>query len=1018
MKSSDAILAFLSLVFAMPARAEEPFLDFVRGLRQSGKADLALQYLQSEVPRFPAALVPLVPLERGLTRLELAAAQPDAAGRAALYDQAEAEFNAFIGSNPKHRRAPEAILGLARIAALRGRAHLSEASQEEAKEAQRETLLRARTLFEQAAKQLQAAKTQMDEQLQLRPATPQAQDENLTLMQAQGQAELEQGINLLDQAKTFMEATELTQRGALIKKARAILDKLAKAEPKSFLSWQALAWLGYALFEDEDPKAARRIYMEVINAEAGGEADVGRRLARCFRIQALTKEADPKRAMTDVVNAAEEWLRLYPQYANTPEGYGVRFELANGYRQQAQLLGKTSNLAREKLEQARKQFEILEQSDNDYTAIARENRLNLVLLTSLDRTKGEIQKLRDFEECYLRAEYERAKLAQAKKELSGAKFESQRKLHLRNLVEALNRGLDLAGAATPKEDLNQARLYLAYAYLALEDDYRAAVAGEELARTEPKSAQAAMAGAYALSAYAQLLAKREQAGAVKEDLEVERRRQRELAQYIERTWPTSQAADIARHMLGVILFANKEYVQAVEELNRISSGYSDATRSLYQLAGAALAAQKSDLKPPAGKPSYEQRALAALARIPDLKTGADTFTARDYFAAKLMLAEIYFKAKQYDKLEALAPTLAKHLDGVDEKVKDEFRTPVLSLTLYAKLGRAEIDYRAGQYGKAYGLLGPVVKELTDSADGTRLSELKEKNPQLLRALLAFALRASVGANKIEQGKQILDLVQKTFPENSQETLAQLVQQLRSHIDDLRRQGTPAREQLEQTVTNFSLFLAELAKQHEKSAKPEMTLFLGQSYSSLDQHGKAAELFRSIPPEAPPALSHWARILYVRELRLGKEFAKAEAALKELSATDWGKQHLEVRKEGILLLEDQQKYQLSRTEGAIPQWNQLMLSLRPKLQDNKIKEQYFDCYCHLTYCIFQNALKKSDKKQRDKEIRTAASFIARFEDQTDSGIEPYKQRLQELRKQDPLLQEAYESIKKNASEGKK
>ncbi len=296
-------------------------------------------------------------------------------------------------------------------------------------------------------------------------------------------------------------------------------------------------------------------------------------------------------------------------------------------------------------------------------------------------------------------------------------------------------------------------------------------------------------------------------------------------------------------------------------------------------------------------------------------------------------------------------------------------------------------------------------------------DLKEKNPQLLRAVLGFALRASVQDNQVDQGKRILDLLQKTFPENSLEVLVQLVQQLKSQIEELRQQGTPASAQLKKTVTNFSTFLDELTRQQEKHAKPEMALFLGQSYSSLDKHDKSAELFSTIKEDAPPALYHLARVLYARELRLGKDFSRAEAALEAILASDWGKQHLEARKESILLLEDQEKYQLSRTQGAIPQWNQLMLSLRPKLQDNRIKEQYFDCYYHLTYCIFQNALKKSDKKQREKEIHAAASFVARLEEQPDTGVELCKKRLHELLEKEPLLQEAYRALKQNKVEPK-
>src|SRR5262249_29721399 len=152
---------------------------------------------------------------------------------------------------------------------------------------------------------------------------------------------------------------------------------------------------------------------------------------------------------------------------------------------------------------------------------------------------------------------------------------------------------------------------------------------------------------------------------------------------------------------GSMFLADKDYAQAVEMLERISPSYSDATRSLRELAEAALAAQKNEIKPIPGKPSYLELALAALAKIPDLKPGADGFTSRDYFAAKLTLADIFYKAKDHDKLEALAQSLAKSLDAADGKIQEEFRIPVMSLSLYAKLGRGEIDCKAGRYSKAY-----------------------------------------------------------------------------------------------------------------------------------------------------------------------------------------------------------------------------------------------------------------------------------------------------------------------------
>ena len=185
-----------------------------------------------------------------------------------------------------------------------------------------------------------------------------------------------------------------------------------------------------------------------------------------------------------------------------------------------------------------------------------------------------------------------------------------------------------------------------------------------------------------------------------------------------------------------------------------------------------------------------------------------------------------------------------------------------------------MDYKAGRYGKACALLVPVVKELTDPVKVGELADLKEKNPQLLRAVLGLALRASVQDNQVDQGKAILELLQQTFPENSFEILVQLIQQLRTTLEELRQQGTPAREQLKKTVANFSTFLDELTKQQQKSAQPEMLLFLGQSYSSLDKHERAAEILNTIQPAAPPALYHLARVLSVPRITARQELLQS------------------------------------------------------------------------------------------------------------------------------------------------
>jgi tetratricopeptide (TPR) repeat protein len=919
MKLSGALLALGVLALALPSlTAEEPpHLEFVRGLRGRGMADLALEYLQSKSKNPPPELAAILPLELAKTRLELATTKLDAASRLAVQNQAKAEFEQFVRNNPKHPLAAEANLEIARIEAFQGKALYSRARREEVKEQQQAEMVRARSQFEKAAAQLQAAAAQIDAQLAGSggQATSQAEAEKQSLTQARLQAELELGINLLEQAQTFTEQSEAAKRAELFKKAIDLLGKLSKRDSKSPICWQALAWLGRCYQENEDPKTARKVYAELI-AEGAEEADAGRRLARFFRLQTLLGEGDPKKAVADIRKAGEEWLIIYPNYLNTPEGYGVRFELANAYLKQA-LAAKQSPQARSLHEEAQKLFKSLEQTENDYSTSARELRLQSLLLSLQERFGdlrkperfGEaLRKLKDFEECNLLAQFEMALMHDDAKKFKGDELEDVRKQHFAKILDALNRGLDLADSKTPIEDVNDARYLLTYAYLTTGEYYRAAVSGEDLARTQGRFLHAAMAGAYALQSYAAILGQQEEAGASKEDAEPVRNRLRELARYVEQNWPQDGAADIARHLLGWVLVSEKNYPEAVDVLERVTPEYPDLTRAMFQLAEAAFQAQKEEAsKPVPGKRSYQDRALAGLQRIGEGNPKGDPGTVNAYIASKLILAGIYYTTKQFDKMEALTEALQKFVEEVDPKIKAEQRLPVLVRALYAKLGRAEVEFNAGHYAKTRELLDPLVNQLRDQAHA---DQLKEKDPQLLRAVLGLDLRASVQDHQMDRGREILDLLQKIFPDNSLDILVQLVKQLNAQIQHLRGQGAAAGEQLDRTIKSFSDFLDVLAKQQEMTPKPELLLFLAQSYSTLDNHGRAAELASKIAePKVEDGkkeadlkatqLYHLGRILYLRELRLNGEFDKAESLLKEILGSNGASTISRPRRNGSL-----------------------------------------------------------------------------------------------------------------------
>jgi hypothetical protein len=1019
------VLAALPLAGG-PSRAEEPAdLKLVQGLREKHMPDLALQYLDLLKQRkLPPEIALVVPLEEAKARLGLALLTADAGQRTALQAQARAGFEAFLQAHPKHALAADASVALARMVSLDGKDFLNRARRQDTPAGRRAELVRARGQFERAGRQFEAAAALLDTQLAryAEPKTPQENAEKQTLTQARLQADFDVALNLLDQAQTYIDQKEFGQRGAVVKKAVGLLDKVANRDPRSSVGALARVWLGRCYDENDDPKAARKIYLDVLN-DPGEHAEAARRLARYFRMRVLAHDVDPKNPLTsyaEIERQGDNWLAEYRPFVNTPEGMGVRYELANACLKLALDSTRVPSATRQRwFNKAQRLYQGLELPENEYSEESRQKKLSIILKTSAERTGGDISKLRDFEECHLRAQLEAAKLNQAEKELKGPKLEQQRAEHFKNMIQALTRALDLADAKVPAQDLAEARYQLAWAYSAREDYYRAVVLGEDLARTQPKSPRAPLAAGFALYGYGQLLSAelREQAGP--EILDADRERLRKLAVYVEQTWPTDPAADVARHQLGVVLWTEKKYPEAVEALSRINAaGYANATSALHLLALACLQSQKADARPPKDKPPYSDRAIAALQAIPELVTGADAATTQSYMESRLLLGSLLYTARDYKRLQGIADALQKRLPApelnLDEAARKELRPRVRALTLLAKYGEADTAFRAGQYGQAAAVLEPIINGLRNPAAAPDLAEIKD--PGLIQSLVGLAMRANVQDNKIDRAKDLLELLQKSAPENSMDLLRDLVRQLSVQIQELRANGESAKEQLDNTVASFSVFLDELAKQ--KGPRPELLLFLAESYASLDKHSRAAELLARIPEpqseggKAPDPkkvqLYRAARILRVRELRHAREFTKAKADLDEILGTPekprWGQSFLDVRKERVFLLEDQNKF--TGKDGAVAEWTQMVKQLRPRIEDARVKEQYFECYFHLTHSIYKYALTFADPARRQKEIQKAANFVVQLKvTQADMGGEASKKRFEELLQKEPPLRKA-------------
>src|SRR5205823_4272510 len=226
------------------------------------------------------------------------------------------------------------------------------------------------------------------------------------------------------------------------------------------------------------------------------------------------------------------------------------------------------------------------------------------------------------------------------------------------------------------------------------------------------------AAAYALQSYAQMLAEAEAAD--DKDVQEDRDRMLDLARYMEERWPNELAGNLARHQIGLRLAREGKTTEAVLKLSAVTPAYPSYAFAQYQLADAAFKADKDGLDPlPGDQPgAYRRRALEALERIPDSTLGADPATNHIYMAAKARLGRELFKAKKFDEMRKLAETLLARLPGVtlnadpkrDEAVRDQIKTELTDLQLFAAYGLADVQFTKANYAEVAKVLDPVVQK--------------------------------------------------------------------------------------------------------------------------------------------------------------------------------------------------------------------------------------------------------------------------------------------------------------------
>lgn len=627
------------------------------------------------------------------------------------------------------------------------------------------------------------------------------------------------------------------------------------------------------------------------------------------------------------------------------------------------------------LEDANKIYRELTETDNEYSERAHRHRLtNQLIILEAEGKGGDPpdKAVNTLEQAYLAAQVQQAKIYQLSTSTkSEEEKEKEEKQRVNRAIGYLERGLTRVTPRDTPRDVFDARMLMVQLLTRNERAVEAAVLGEGLARANPKLSKAPVAAALAVFAYNSALGKLKQAGGPEDAQEADVKRIMALAEFADKTWPNDGPTDAIRHVLAFYQ-DKKDHALAWQTYSKIGGGYTEVYQARREMAAAMFYMLRPEEKDPkkyreaveANVKKYSQQfqtTLAMLEALPEPASGAPAHQAEAWAGAKTMLAQLRYMNAEYDKVDGVVKTIVeglKKLTGLEEKKRDDLAATARALRFNALQGRAAEFIKAKEYAKVGEDLGPEIEALKKELKTPPAAEESPGLGRLKKAqrdFLIAAMSAFVQNKQVDQASEMLDALQGTGGtlESNLAVMQQLNGSIQGQISSLLKDGK--REEAGELAKSFTEFLDKIKGDDANLGKlPNgVVLFLGQGYSAVGQHARAADLFdqlikkpfepnpKASPDEQKKAETDHANTvrqleyLQARTLRQagGKEnFAKATALMQKIVGDPvakkgppqgWGYRNLAIRKEYVALLEDQQQF-----APAMNNWKRLIQEYVP------------------------------------------------------------------------------------------
>ena len=749
----------LLIVFTTrPVVAEEPYLEFLQGLRERNYFDYALIYLDQLAlrPTLPAEMRQLIPYEKAVTLRENAKTLRSPEKQFEQLDQALAFLDQFIQENPNHSYSGDAnsdraqiLLQKAEVEIFQSKSPANQGSKVEFQRRGRELVQKARDVLKLAFDQHEAAFKKfppyIDEQKEPKLHADRARVERSMILES-----LSLGKCTYQEAQTYDRSA--AQFKQLLNQAADEFEKMHQRYRSQLGGLHARAWQGKCFEEQGDLQKALGIYNELLD-HPGDDP-----LLQSLKSQTLQFKLICLHARNDyqlVVDLADEWLKKNGSESKTSVGLGIQWEQARAL----EALGDNRNLPKPDQERFWRQARTTAQQINRFPGEYKDVSLSLMQKLQV-KLGGKEKKPEDFETAYGMGRQAFNTAQEVKKELDAAvktQKPAEEMVRLKqdwsNELNDAAKNFELAMMLTNRrdnaKDVATARLLLAYTNFYLRRNYEAAILAQFVARTtSDDEGSVALDAAYmAMAAYVQAYNDNKVEPDKKQD---EMRLTIKAANLITDRWPESDKANEARLTLGRMYTSAKKPVEAAEWFSKVPE--SDAKYPEAQLAAGQaywIAYGSAARMPQESRPSPEKLEEWKAAADRYLRSGIEKLSAtlpkegavpQELVSAKIYLAEILLsQGKETDAVKMLQDepqSVIKAIAVADESQRPEkgIQSRSVAKSVYTLMLRSYIGMGSDKLNDARATM-KTLEAIASGDPGSDLTDLYVGLGRLLKAEL-------------------------------------------------------------------------------------------------------------------------------------------------------------------------------------------------------------------------------------------------------------------------------------------